>query len=70
MKINILIPYKEKFDVNKASSVSIPIRNNLFYSKFLTNIEIFGQEIDNPMFKDNFVGLRYSILSLKENEFY
>ena len=53
MKINILIPYKEKFDVNKASSVSITIRNNLFYSKFLTNIEIFGQQIDNPMFKDN-----------------
>ena len=69
MKINILIPYKEKFDVNKASSVSITIRNNLFYSKFLTNIEIFGQEIDNPMFKDNFVGLKYSILSLKRNEF-
>ena len=70
MKINILRPYKEKFDVNKASSVSITIRNNLFYSKFLTNIEIFGQQIDNPMFKDNFVGLKYSILSLKrKNEF-
>lgn len=70
MKINILIPYKEKFDLNKASSVSITIRNNLFYSKFLTNIKIYGQEIENPMFKDNFVGLKYSILSLKsKNEF-
>ena len=70
MKINILIPYKEKFDLNKASSVSITIRNNLFYSKFLTNIKIYGQETENPMFKDNFVGLKYSILSLKsKNEF-
>ena len=35
MKINILLPYKEKFDKNKASSVSITIRNNLSYSTYL-----------------------------------
>ena len=32
MKINILLPYKEKFDENKASSVSITVKNNLNHS--------------------------------------
>ena len=70
MKINILLPYKEKFDENKASSVSITVRNNLFHSNYLNQIKIFGQNIDNPLFKENFFGLKYSILSLKsKNKF-
>ncbi len=70
MKINILLPYKEKFDKNKASSVSITVRNNLLYSNYLNQIKIFGQNVKNPFFKDNFVGLKYSILSLKsKNKF-
>ncbi len=70
MKINILLPYKEKFDENKASSVSITVRNNLFHSKYIDQIKIFGQNVQNPLFKDNFVGLKYSIFSLKsKNEF-
>ncbi len=70
MKINILLPYKEKFDENKASSVSITVRNNLVHSNYLNQIKIFGQNVKNPFFKDNFVGLRYSILSLKsKNDF-
>ena len=70
MKINILLPYKEKFDEHKASSVSITIRNNLLHSKYLNQIKIYGQNVQNPSFKDNFIGLKYSILSLKgKNEF-
>ena len=70
MKINILLPYKEKFDENKASSVSITVRNNLIYSKYLNQIRIFGQSVETPFFKDNFVGLKYSILSFKsKNKF-
>ena len=70
MKINILLPYKEKFDENKASSVSITVRNNLLHSNYLNQIKIFGQNVKNPFFKDNFVGLKYSILSLKsKNKF-
>ena len=65
MKINILLPYKEKFDENKASSVSITVRNNLIYSKYLDQIKIYGQNVETPLFKNNFVGLRYSILSFK-----
>ena len=65
MKINILLPYKEKFDKNKASSVSITVRNNLLYSNYLNQIKIFGQNVETPLFKDNFFGLRYSFLSFK-----
>ena len=55
MKINILLPYKEKFDKNKASSVSITVRNNLLHSNYLNQIKIFGQNVENPFFKNNFV---------------
>ena len=70
MKINILLPFKEKFDENKASSVSITVRNNLLHSNYLDQIKIFGQNTENPLFKNNFVGLKYSILSFKsKNKF-
>ncbi len=65
MKINILLPYKEKFDENKASSVSITVKNNLLHSNYLNEIKIFGQKVQNPIFKENFVGFKYSFLSLK-----
>ena len=70
MKINILLPYKEKFDINKASSVSITIKNNLFHSRYLEDIKIFGQEVDKPIFKKNFVGMKYSFLSFKSKNIY
>ena len=70
MKINILLPYKEKFDKNQASSVSITVRNNLLHSKYLDQIKIFGQNVDAPFFKDNFIGIRHSVLSFKsKNKF-
>lgn len=70
MKINILLPYKEKFDENKASSVSITVKNNLKHSKFLNDIRIFGQDTDNPLFKKNFKGIKYSLFSLKSKNRY
>ncbi len=70
MKINILLPFKEKFDKNRASSVSITVRNNLLHSNYLNQIKIFGQNTENPLFKNNFFGLKYSILSFKsKNKF-
>ena len=70
MKINILLPYKEKFDKNKASSVSITIRNNLSYSTYLNHIRVFGKDVETPLYKDNFIGLKHSFLSFKgRNEF-
>jgi len=65
MKINILLPYKEKFDKDKASSVSITVKNNLLHSNYSNEIKIFGQKVKNPLFKKNFVGFKHSLLSLK-----
>lgn len=70
MKINILLPYKEQFDEKKASSVSITVKNNLLSTKYLKDINIYGRSVENPMFKDNFIGLKYSALSFKsKNKF-
>jgi glycosyltransferase involved in cell wall biosynthesis len=65
MKINILLPFKEKFDEKKASSVSITIKNNLNHSHYIDDIQVFGQKTENPLFKKNFWGFNYSFLSLK-----
>ena len=54
MKINILLPYKEKFDNQKASSVSITVSNNMRYSNYLDDIRVFGQQTEDPIFKNNF----------------
>ena len=70
MKINILLPHKEKFNTKKASSVSITVKNNLSHTKFLNDIRIFGQDVESPLFEQNFIGFKYSILSLKsKNKF-
>ena len=58
MCINILLPYKEKFTKNKASSVSITVSNNLEFSKFKKNIRIFGQNVYDPMYPKNFYGVK------------
>ena len=34
MQINIILPYKEQFSKNKASSVSITVKNNFDYSTY------------------------------------
>ena len=70
MKINILLPYKEKFDRNKASSVSITVSNNMQFSNYLDDIKVFGQKTEDPLFKKNFIGINYSLLSLKSKNNY
>ena len=58
MSINIILPYKEKFTKNKASSVSITVRNNFQHSKYKKFIRIFGQSVENPMYEKNFFGIK------------
>ena len=70
MKINILLPYKEKFDENKASAVSITVKNNLFYSDYLNEIRVFGQDVKTPLFKKNFQGIKHSFFTLKSKNIY
>lgn len=61
MFINILLPYKEKFSKNKASSVSITVSNNLEFSDHKNKVKVFGQSVKKPMFKKNFIGIKKSL---------
>ena len=70
MKINILLPFKENFDLYKTSSVSITIHNNLLYSRYLNDIRIFGKNVDYPILKNNFFGIKYSFFSLKSRNYF
>lgn len=70
MKINILLPYKEKFDKHKASSVSITVSNNMTYSNFIDDIKVFGQQTEDPLFQKNFCGFNHSLLSFKSKNNY
>ena len=65
MFINILLPYKEKFSINKASSVSLTVANNLEFSKYKKQIRIFGHNVEDPMYKNNFIGIHNSWNFLK-----
>ena len=70
MKINILLPYKENFDLLKASSVSITVKNNITHSHFKKNINIFGKSVENPLFPQNFIGLESKYLFLQSKNKY
>ena len=65
MFINILLPYKEKFSINKASSVSLTVANNLEFSKYKKQTRIFGHDVKDPMYKNNFIGMQNSWNFLK-----
>ena len=65
MFINILLPYKEKFSIDKASSVSLTVANNLEFSKYKKQTRIFGHNVEDPMYKNNFIGMHNSWNFLK-----
>ena len=65
MHINILLPHKEKFSINSASSVSITVMNNFNHSKYKKLIRIFGQNVCKPLIKDNFIGIKIQLFFLK-----
>jgi len=62
MKINIILPHREKFDKYKASSVSITVKNNFKHSEYKKNIMIYGQDTENPIFTKNFTGFKNPFL--------
>ena len=51
MNIDIILPYKEIFSPEKASAVSLTIKNSAEFSEFNSIINVFGQLTKNP-FKD------------------
>ena len=55
MNIDIILPYKEIFSREKASAVSLTIKNSAQYSEFNSIINIFGQMTPRP-----FEGLKFN----------
>jgi len=68
MQIDIILPYKEQFTADQASAVSISVKNSIEFSKFKKNIKIYGQKVNKPFFKNNFVGIKANrIIHLGKN---
>ena len=57
MRIDILLPYREKFTLSKASAVSTSIKNSITYSSYRNEIKIYGHTVENPMLQKNFIGI-------------
>ena len=58
MKIDIILPFKEIFSKEKASAVSLTIKNSSEYSEFKNNIHIFGQHTNTPFSNFKFTGIK------------
>ena len=58
MIIDIILPYKEIFSSKKASAVSLTIKNSAEFSEYKKNINVFGQETEDPFKQINFFGLK------------
>ena len=58
MRIDILLPYKEKFTLTKASAVSTSVKNSIAYSSYKNDIKIYGHFVENPMLQKNFIGIK------------
>lgn len=65
MQINIILPYKEKFSKNKASSVSITVKHNFDNSFYKKKIKIYGQYVMDPILPLNFIGIKKPLNFLK-----
>ena len=58
MIIDIILPYKEIFSKNKASAVSLTVKNSAEFSKYKDSINVYGQYIENPFLEINFTGIK------------
>ena len=58
MKISILLPYKEDYSSKYAGAVSIHVSNLYNYSKFKSNISIYGNTNNPKYLSSNFKNIR------------
>ena len=58
MRIDIILPFKEIFSKNKASSVSITVKNSIEFSKFKNDIHVFGQFVKDSIEDIKFTGIK------------
>ena len=57
-KINIFLPFKEKFSNRFMSAVSISVKANIEKSLFKNELKIFGQYVEDPIFSKDFIGIK------------
>ena len=69
-KINIFLPFKEKFSNKTMSSVSISVKANIEKSIFKNELKIFGQYVDDPIFSEIFIGIKKPFLSFRSKNLY
>ena len=60
MRIDIILPYKELFSRNKASAVSLTVKNSAEFSKFKHDINVYGQFVEKPFPDLKFIGIKTS----------
>jgi len=58
MRIDVILPFKEIFSKDKASAVSLTVKNSTEYSEFKNKINVFGQYTDNPFKNIKFNGIK------------
>ena len=66
--IAILLPYKEKFNINKASAASIWVKDYLSLSKLNFRTTVYGnlEKKDKPLLK-NFKNINLDNIFIKKN---
>ena len=66
--IAILLPYKEKFNINKASAASIWVKDYLLSSKLNFRTTVYGnlEKKDKPLLK-NFKNINLDNIFIKKN---
>ena len=67
-KIAILLPYKEKYNINKAAAASIWVKDYLSLSKLKKHTTVYGNLLnkDKPLTKNYFnIDLTHKILKKK-----
>ena len=58
MKIDIILPFKEIFSSNKASAVSLTVKNSAEFSIYKKKINVYGQLTDLPFDSVKFTGVK------------
>ena len=66
--ISILLPYKEKFNINKAGAASIWVKDYLLSSKLNLRTIVYGnlEDKDKPLLK-NFKNINLDSVFIKKN---
>ena len=55
LKVDILLPYKEKFNLKNSGAIANIVYELVNESNYKNTFRIFGSEVDKPLLNKNFV---------------